>query len=58
MVIDRAQHKQILIELINNMTFKGEFADVIVELRQAIFSASVEKNDKKSELTINEPNKI
>lgn len=44
MVVDKPQHKQILLELINNMTFKGEFAEVIVELKKSISDAKISES--------------
>jgi len=42
MILDKEEHRQILIELISKATFSGEFAEKVVELKEALKNATVE----------------
>lgn len=45
MILDKEEHRSILIQLVSKNAFPGEFAEQVVELKEALKSASVGKED-------------
>lgn len=43
MTLDKDEHKQILLQLIDKATFPGEFAEAVVELKKSVREASILK---------------
>jgi hypothetical protein len=43
MVFDSEEHKQAVLSLVNQATFKGEFLEKVVELKAAIEQAEIKE---------------
>jgi hypothetical protein len=43
MTFDNEEHKQVVLNLINQATFKGEFLEKVVELKAAIEQAEIKE---------------
>jgi len=41
MILDKKEHKEIFLELINKASFQGESVEVVFELKQAVQSAQI-----------------
>lgn len=44
MVLDKEEHREILLQLISKAAFPGEFAEVVVELKTSIREAALPTN--------------
>lgn len=47
MILDKQEHRELLMELIDNSVFKGNSAELVTELKKAIIEAEVQIKDNK-----------
>ena len=43
MILDKEQHRKFLLELINTSSFTGNIIEQIIELKQSVMNAKIEK---------------
>ena len=43
MILDKEQHRKFLLELINSSSFTGNIIEQIIELKQSVINAKVDK---------------